>query len=288
MDKVLARLENGKTIFYAHNLASFDGIFILKHLIKYGKVEPILNNGKIISITLTVKGESKKDIKTLVFKDSYLMLPSSLRKLCTAFNVNTIKTNFPYLLDNIGCRAASGVFPKFQYWTGIDKAEWRELKAQHGLRMWNFYQESIKYCEIDCISLHEIITKFSELFFNKFKINIHDSLTAPSLSMRLFRTHYMPKDTIYQILGNPYHNMRQSYTGGAVDVYIPHNKVTPLNPITKNNNILNLIVKDERGKYKVLYYYDVNSLYPYVMAYNEMPIGKPIEFLGDISRQRRE
>lgn len=122
MDKVLARLENGKTIFYAHNLASFDGIFILKHLIKYGKVEPILNNGKIISITLTVKGESKKDIKTLVFKDSYLMLPSSLRKLCTAFNVNTIKTNFPYLLDNIGCRAASGVFPKFQYWTGIDKA----------------------------------------------------------------------------------------------------------------------------------------------------------------------
>jgi len=56
-----------------------------------------------------------------------------------------------------------------------------------------------------------------------------------------------------------YLNIRQSYTGGAVDVYIPKNKDNEL-----------------------LYYYDVNGLYPSVMLNNPMPTGQPVAFLGDI------
>jgi hypothetical protein len=69
----------------------------------------------------------------------------------------------------------------------------------------------------------------------------------------------MVKDTIYQILGNPFYNISESYTGGAVDVYIPQ---------YKDNGLL--------------YYYDVNSLYPSVMLNNPMPVGEPIAFLGNI------
>lgn len=69
----------------------------------------------------------------------------------------------------------------------------------------------------------------------------------------------MPKDSVYQINDLPQFNIRKSYTGGSVDVYIPQNI---------NNEIL--------------YCYDVNGLYPSVMLNNPMPVGKPIAFEGDI------
>jgi DNA polymerase type B, organellar and viral len=80
----------------------------------------------------------------------------------------------------------------------------------------------------------------------------------------------MPKDSVYQLHGLIEQNIRRSYTGGSVDVYIPHNRLTPW---LTNDNI----------QYDKLYYYDVNSLYPYIMANKFMPFGKPIFFNGDIS-----
>lgn len=65
--------------------------------------------------------------------------------------------------------------------------------------------------------------------------------------------------SVYQLNGLPEYNIRKSYSGGAVDVYIPQNK----------NN-------------ETLYLYDVNSLYPSVMLNKPMPTGQPVAFLGDI------
>jgi hypothetical protein len=278
--KLLTKIKDcagtsSKTYIYAHNLSSFDGILILKHLIPFGKVEPIYHNGIIISIKLIIKDNPAGDNKnlTLIFKDSYLTLPSSLRDLCKAFNIDSTKGYFPYnLIDT----SYLGTFPKFEYFTDITNKEWSQLKQEHGKRVWSFYNESIKYCQLDCVTLHQILVKFNELFFNKFSINIHKALTytGPSLSMRTFKTHYLKPNTIYQILGNTEYDIRQSYSGGAVDVFEPHN-------VQKGRPIIS---KDYNGKYKVLYCYDVNSLYPHIMANTLMPIGKPILFDGDIRK----
>jgi hypothetical protein len=91
--------------------------------------------------------------------------------------------------------------------------------------------------------------------------------------MRIYKTHFMPANTIYQLIGKPEWNIRDSYSGGAVDVYIPHNV---------NTNPSRILSKDSNGKYIVLYYYDVNSLYPTTMAKMPMPVGKPIAFEGNI------
>jgi hypothetical protein len=69
----------------------------------------------------------------------------------------------------------------------------------------------------------------------------------------------MSKDTVYQLSGQPQELIRKSYTGGAVDVYIPNNKDN-----------------------EILFDYDVNALYPSVMKNNLMPVGKPVPFLGNI------
>jgi hypothetical protein len=56
-------------------------------------------------------------------------------------------------------------------------------------------------------------------------------------------------------------NIRQSYTGGAVDMYIP---------------------RPQKGV--KIFGYDVNSLYPFVMKEYPMPTGKPTQFFGDIRK----
>jgi len=81
----------------------------------------------------------------------------------------------------------------------------------------------------------------------------------------------MPKNTIYQLLGPIERDIRNSYTGGAVDVYIPSNRITPL-------------LEKGRALFNKLYYYDVNSLFPTIMANTPMPVGKPIAFEGDIRK----
>lgn len=79
---------------YAHNLSGFDGIFLFRQLLDYDvegvSVKPILFNGKLMGIVLKIL-TNIPDLKndkyvapkyvTIKFKDSYLLLPMSLRKL---------------------------------------------------------------------------------------------------------------------------------------------------------------------------------------------------------------
>ena len=250
---------------YAHNLSNFDGIFLMKYLEELGEIKPLIHNGKLISVTLKLNaslGEAYAG-KTIIFKDSYLLLPLSLRNLCIAFGVNTVKGYFPFKLFKI---LYTGVFPQFEYWTGISMHKWSDLKNVHGKRMWSFKDESINYCRADCQALHEVLTAFNELIFKEYKINIHSVLTLPSLAMKIFNVHFMIPNTIYRLRGRVEQAIRQSYMGGHVDVYKPHNKIGSF-----------------FGKFfRELYYYDVNSLYPTVMASTPMPIGKPTYFEGDI------
>jgi DNA polymerase type B, organellar and viral len=159
-----------------------------------------------------------------------------------------------------------GILPKLEYWTGITTSEYEYLHKQYSAITGNFRDEAIKYCKLDCQCLHEILIKFNELIFKQFNVNISYSLTLPALAMRIYKSQFMPKDTIYQLLGEVEANIRQSYTGGAVDVFIPHNRV---------ENFFNKVMNK-------LFYYDVNSLYPFIMANTPMPVGKPVFFEGDI------
>ena len=90
-------------------------------------------------------------------------------------------------------------------------------------------------------------------------INIKNSPTLPSLSFSNFRKNYLEKDQIAQISGKIQSDIKNSYTGGSTDMYIPFNK---------------------EGEY--IYIYDVNSLYPFVMKEFDYPVGQPTYFEGNI------
>lgn len=67
---------------------------------------------------------------------------------------------------------------------------------------------------------------------------------------------------IHQLHGEISDNIRQGYTGGSVDMYIPYGEN--------------------------LFAYDVNSLYPSQMLKNPMPVGAPTYFEGDIRNIDKE
>ena len=163
MDQICTRKYKNFTI-YLHNYAKFDGYFLNKHLVKLGKVYPIIHNGKIISLKFT-----HKNGYSVFFKDSYLLLPKSLSELGISFNVTTQKGIFPYLLEDTNY---IGPVPDYKYFVGLSLEKYNNYKDSFINKEWNFKDECSNYCRTDCVSLHEIMSKFNELIYKLFKINI--------------------------------------------------------------------------------------------------------------------
>ena len=68
---------------YLHNFSKFDGVFLLKILVQFkDRIEPIINDGRLINITFYYNKYK------LYFRDSFLILPSSLLNLSKQFNID--------------------------------------------------------------------------------------------------------------------------------------------------------------------------------------------------------
>lgn len=81
-------------VVYLHNFSRFDGIFLLRVISDLSdKVEIIKRKRDIINVQLFFSEYS------IHFRDSFLMLPSSLGKLAKSFNVEN-KSIFPYKFVN--------------------------------------------------------------------------------------------------------------------------------------------------------------------------------------------
>jgi len=238
---------------YIHNLSNFDAIFLLKILVQLGEIKPIIHNDKLISIGFKFNGYN------ITFRDSHQILITSLAKLDKSFKIVTLKSIFPHLFVNENNLNYIGTIPDIKYFDSISSIDYNCYIENYNI--WNLRDESIRYCEIDCISLFQIMVKFNDLIFEYFKINVHKYPTLSSLTFAIFRSSFMENDLIPQLSGKIATDIRQGYTGGAVDMYIP---------------------RPPKGT--KTFVYDVNSLYPFTMDEFDMPIGKPTLFEGDIRK----
>lgn len=84
---------------------------------------------------------------------------------------------------------------------------------------------------------------FNKYIYQKFGLQMTDSLTISRLSLNIFLNNYINNSKIPVIKGNMYDDIKLGYYGGVTEVYKPYGEN--------------------------LFYYDVNSLYPYV-ALNPM------------------
>lgn len=138
-------------------------------------------------------------------------------------------------------------------------------------------KETIKYCELDCISLYQIIDKFSNLIFNKFKVSIFKAPTLVSLTFLIYRTRYLNNKIIPILDKKLYDVLVKSYFGGHVDCYI----------LESNSNysvdvIYDLVKEKLAETLETVKHYDINSLYPSVMKFYQFPTDILGYFIGDI------
>ena len=254
LQSIMIRKYNGYYV-YMHNMAKFDIIFLFKYLLKLGLVKPIIHNDRLIYIEFNFGKNNEYQIK---FKDSLLLLLRSLATLSQAFNVVNSKSVFPIFFVNKENLDYIGEVPDIKYFKDVNLKEYENYKSKFN-NNWNLKNEAIKYCNLDCISLYQVLFKFNEMIFKYFGKNIHRFHTLPSLAMAIFRSNFMCENLIAQLSGKIADDIRQGYTGGAVDMYIPEST--------------------SEVKIKCL---DVNSLYPSQMQSKLMPVGFPTYFEGDI------
>jgi len=244
--------ENRFHQIYFHNLSGFDGFFLIKQLLNLGYIiDPLIHNGKLIQLKVKKK-KNRND--TFVIKDSFLLLLSSLENLAKYFKLENKKGIFPYLLKDIDY---IGPYPDYKFFNKnkVSLKEYLLEKGKYQNILWDFRKESINYCVNDSKLLLGVMNKFARLIFDRFKLNLRNYPTLPSLAFAIFRAHYLPKGDLglIDLKGKISADIRLSYTGGSTDMFIPKNP-----------------------KGKKIYAYDVNSLYPFVMKNYMYPIGKGI------------
>jgi hypothetical protein len=251
----LLRKKYNQYKVYIHNFSNFDSIFMLRVLSNMKLIiRPIIRDGRMIELKISWKKYS------VYFRDSYLLLPSSLKKLAINFDVS-IKGIFPYEFVNKKEIPLSyrGPVPAREFYKNLSREEYNSIiKNTSPMDTWDLREETIKYCEQDVITLYQVISKFSEQIFILFRTDIVKYPTLPSLAFAIYRNKFIGDARIPLIHGAIYEFLVKGYTGGSVDVY--------------------------KSKGENIYRYDVNSLYPFVMRNYPMPVGNITYFEGDINK----
>lgn len=258
-DEMVVKLRNKlfeskykSTIFYCHNLGGYDFVFVLGVLLRT-KNEKNLNlfdfdviyrdsNALKVTIYALCEDDSGNMIRKnkITICDSLAILPASQKVLCEDFEVNTQKGVLPYLFlhqDNLGY---IGHTPEIGFYENVSQEEYKTLIKND----WSFEKESKIYLTNDINGLYEVITKASKSYFLKYGVDITKGLTVASNAMTLYLSKYY-KDNIPLVNDmQMYKDIKEAYYGGITEVYKPYGQN--------------------------LFYYDVNSLYPFV-GYKPMP-----------------
>lgn len=110
----------------------------------------------------------------------------------------------------------------------------------------------LDYMKQDIRLLGGVMLRAQDIYWTQYNVDIVECLTLSSLAMRIFRIKYYDHKgcPIYIPSSNQDAFIRRGYYGGHADTYKPYGEN--------------------------LYYYDVNSLYPFIMKTFAMPGGKPV------------
>ena len=286
---------------YVHNLGGFDSVYMLKTLCKIGHVTPLFKNNNLISIfcVANILMEQKKKDKvimknkkiTINFRDSFKILPLSLKKLIKAFGVQTNKLYYPYLFPNKDNLDYDGVVPDYKYFSLL-KPEYELYVTQFKEKSWNLLNQTREYIHNDVKSLFEILNIYASITYSTERLNITSSATASSLALKTYISNYYSDYKLNNTFGlNDFLNKNKSDENTFKD-----EKGAVKNRWKKNYELMNInegdilippysSYKDLRKAYfggrvevfksygKNVYIYDVNSLFPYAMK-NKMPGGR--------------
>ncbi len=265
-EEVERRLQEKKNynsyIFIAHNLARFDGMFLMNYLISKGISTNItINAGRIISL----QWHNSK------VWDTCLFMPQKLKNIAENFKCKVQKGDFDHKL--IRC------------WDDVQLYK-EEANGEMGWKQYLFQ---------DVLSLSEIVLKYSQQVYNIFQADCFDFPTLSSLTYNLWgNTTVSNKYEIQVPQDEYYHFIKDGIYGGRVFPMVKSFKASQglseaeqrfldelyqtLDAGTYEPNVNS--VESLKSIYQKLFSsgdflsnQDMNSLYPTAMSQYEYPIG---------------
>lgn len=258
-------------VFVAHNLKGYDGRLIFDHQVQVAGQAPtsVLWNGqKIMRMVIGGHGRSKKHKVT--FQDSLLHVTARLEQFPKIFGLDTAqyaKGFFPYRFatpehaDYVGPPPQRSFFEpdRMSRSKRNDFLAWYK-DTWHPPRIYDFRAELERYCRDDV----DILCKSMEVYMAEGMrlnagINPLESVTCASYALKVYRTLFMPKDSIAVLLAHEQAWLRRGLNGGRTDVRCMERHLDD-----------EALARGER-----LAYMDVQSMYPFCQAEKPMPGGLP-------------
>jgi len=278
-----------RVVIYAHNGGKYDWLFVHRYLMENGMLEHLTtlrSNNRYINMVYK---------RLFFFRDTMNFLAGSLDKLGKDFNVATLKGNFPYDLisspDTIyevisGEEEIRSMIPPSMFKVSDShggaggmtfKREFtsEEYESFFDERGWSYdiQKETIKYLVDDVKCLAQVVLDFAGGFSAlDHPMDFYDYDTIGQMSHYYFQQFYL-EDLVYPSLSLPETRwIRKSIYGGRTEVFVRH--------------LMDGAI--ENSENKNIYYYDVNSLYPYIMESKFLPGGDPEWFFPENTETYRE
>lgn len=252
-------LSKKNCTFIAHNGKAYDTWMIHKYIIRETNKRPsklILAGNKIMYMK----------IGSIRFIDSLNHVAQALSMFPSIFGLKEMKKGyFPYLFNTKENINYVGTIPDIKYFSPDemktdkrkDFIEWYNKQTGY---LYNFKKELHDYCVSDV----DILKRSMEIYINEGialnGINPIDSSTIASYAMKVYRTNYLKENTIAVLKKEEYDFCKRGFFGGRTEVFQMHKKFN----------------KYEVANGKYIDYADIQSLYPSVQYYDNLPCGKPI------------
>lgn len=237
--------------FIAHNAKAYDGWLAHQYLIKHSRTRP----NKII-----LAGNKVMYMKVLSnrFIDSLNHVAQSLESFPKTFGLDKSKFKkgfFPYLFNTPENKHYVGSIPDAKYFSpnemSIDKRkEFNEWYANQKDVVYDFKKELYEYCLSDVQILKQSMEVYRDEGIQMNGIDPLKSTTIASYCMKSYKTHNMPENTLSILNKEEYDFCKAGFFGGRTEVFKLYTN-------------------------KPCKYLDVQSLYPTVQFYDELPCGIP-------------
>jgi len=248
--------EGGKLTVIAHNGRGYDFQFILRWCVENNVcAKKIIRAGQKI-MYMVVLG--------VRFIDSLSFLTMPLSGFPKTFGLTELaKGFFPHLFNTRANQNYTGVIPEKHYFMpgGMSVAcrerfdVWYDQQVTAGDR-WCFREEILKYCRSDVDILRRGCVKFQSIFMETAGADPFSYITIAGACMACYRGYYIPENSIYPLKRSLDKWVRRGFFGGRTQVFQA-----------------NVIADTSVGE--SIRYVDVMSLYPWVNANCEYPVGPP-------------
>ena len=199
LDNFLDKIENHALVYF-HNLA-----YDIRQFNKFDITNQHVKGNKTMDAQINYKG------KTIYFKDSLSIVSMKLADFPTSFNLDCgIKEMFPYNyytfenFEKFNCKGIISEAGKHELKHNWNQQQFEENLNKLGIRQGNEFNmvEYVKfYCCQDVRILKQGFQKFRKMCWESLKIDVKNTLTAPSLANQYFTREIYEKVPDYYLYG---------------------------------------------------------------------------------------